>query len=76
MTAPLLTPDETLTHFRRKDRGWLRAAARRGLIEAVNIGGHGQGARYRYRLKALEPQPVEPDPEELMWRRIKRGHGL
>ena len=70
----LLTPAETLTHFRRKDRHWLKAGVQRGLVEAVNVGGDGPGARYLYRLKPQAPPP--PDPEELHWRQIKRGHGL
>ena len=74
--AFLLTPAETLAHFRRKDRHWLKAAVNRGLIEAVNVGGQGNGARYLYRLKHVEPITPEPDLEELHWGRVKRGHGL
>lgn len=75
MTTPLLTPAETLAHFRRRDRHWLKAAVNRGLIEAVNIGGEGHGARYLYRLKPLEPVSVEPSEEDLLYRRFQRGLG-
>jgi hypothetical protein len=39
MTTPFLTRDEVLSHFRRKDRHWLRSPGARRLIEAVNVGG-------------------------------------
>jgi hypothetical protein len=75
VTAPLLTPAEVLTIFRRKDRHWLRAAARRGLIEAVNVGGSGNGARYRYRLKNLDPVPPAVNEEEAHYQELVRRHG-
>jgi hypothetical protein len=75
MTKRLLTPEEVLAYFRRKDRHWPRAAARRGLIEAVNVGGSGNGARYLYRLKNLEADPPAVNEEEAHYRELERRHG-
>jgi hypothetical protein len=75
VTTPLLTPAEVLTIFRRKDRHWLRAAVNRGLIEAVNIGGSGNGARYLYRLKHLEPEAPAVNEEEAHLKELVRRHG-
>ena len=72
----LLTPTEALAHFRRRDPRWLRRAVQRGLLEAVNVGGRGHGARYLYRLRPLAPEPVLPSEEERQWLEVKRRHGL
>ena len=74
MTERLLTPEEVLAIFRRKDRHWPRAAARRGLIEAVNVGGSGNGARYLYRLKNLEADPPAVNEEEAHLKELVRRH--
>jgi hypothetical protein len=74
MTERLLTPAEVLAIFRRKDRHWPRAAARRGLIEAVNVGGSGNGARYLYRLKNLEPEAPAVNEEEAHYLELERRH--
>lgn len=71
----LLTPQEVLTFFRRKDRHWLRAAVNRGLIEAVNTGGPGKGARYLYRLKNLETEAPAVNQEEAHYQELVRRHG-
>jgi len=70
----LLTPVEVLALFGRKDRHWPQRAARRGLLEAFNIGGQGPGARYRYRVK-LEPEHQPVSEEELLWLELKKRHG-
>jgi len=75
MTERLLTPEEVLAIFRRKDRHWPRAAARRGLIEAVNIGGDGNGARYLYRLKNLAAEAPAVNEEEVHLKELERRHG-
>jgi hypothetical protein len=72
MRTPLLTPAEVLAHFNRRDRHWPQRAAQRGLIEAVNVGGTGNGARYLYRLKPLEAERPEVTREELHWRELRR----
>ncbi len=71
----LLTPTEILAHFRRKDRHWPRRAAERGLIEAVNVGGSGNGARYLYRLKNLEAEAPVVNKEEAHYQELVRRHG-
>lgn len=75
MLNPLLTPSEVLAHFRRKDRHWLRAAVNRGLVEAVNVGGSGNGARYLYRLKNLEAEAPAVIEEEAHYQELQRRHG-
>lgn len=76
MPEPLLTPEEILTIFQRKDRHWPRQAAARGLIEAVNTGGPGKGARYRYRLKHIEPEAPAVNEAEAHYQELVRRHGL
>ncbi len=75
MPEPLLTLEEVLTIFRRKDRHWPRRAAERGLIEAVNVGGSGNGARYLYRLKNLEAEPPAVNEAETHYQELVRRHG-
>jgi len=72
-SAALLTPDEVLALFRRKDRHSLPRLVDRGLVERVNTGGAGKGARWLYRL--LDPDP-EPTAMELKLSKLKREHGL
>jgi len=76
MPEPLLTPEEVLAYFRRKDRHWPRRAAARGLIEAVNVGGSGNGARYLYRLKNLEAESPTVNEGEMNFHQLKKAHGL
>lgn len=68
---PLLTPAEVLAHFRRRDRHSLVRLVERGLVERVNTGGEGKGARWLYRLVAAEPSEFD-----LKLAQLKREHGL
>jgi predicted transcriptional regulator len=76
LSGALLTPAETLAHFRRKDRHSLDRLVERGVVERFNVGGEGNGARYLYRLKPIEPERPAVNQEEVTMREMIRGHGL
>jgi predicted transcriptional regulator len=73
MTSCLLTPAEVLAHFRRKDRHSLQALVRRGLVQRINTGGEGKGARWLYLLTEPEPEVTDFD---LRKAEIMKEHGL
>lgn len=75
MPEPLLTPDEVMTILRIKDRHTLDRLVRRGRLERFNVSGGDKQARWKYRLKPLEPQPPEVSEDELHYHELKRRHG-
>lgn len=71
MPERLYTPAEVLAHFRRRDRHSLKALVQRGLVERINTGGEGKGARWLYRLR--EPEPTAFD---MKLAQLRKEHGL
>jgi len=72
-SAAHLTGAEVLAHFQYKDRHSLPHLMARGLVERINTGGTGKGARWRYRLLDREPEPTAFD---LKLAQLKKEHRL
>jgi hypothetical protein len=71
-----LTPAEAMEALRIKDRHTLDRLVARGRLERFNVSGGEKQARWKYRLKALEPEPAEVSEEELKWLDLKRRNVL
>ena len=60
-----MTPDEVMAVLRIKDRHTLDRLVERGRIERFNVSGGEKQARWKYRLKPLEPESPAPSEEDL-----------
>jgi hypothetical protein len=76
MNGDLLTPAEAMAALRIKDRHTLDRLVARGRLERFNISGGEKQARWKYRLKALEPEPAEVSEEELLYLDLERRSSL
>lgn len=75
MTTPFLTPREVMALLKIRSRGTLDRMVQRGILERFNVSGGTKQARWRYKLKPLEPDKPEPSIEDVLWADLKRRLG-